>query len=57
MCPREPRLEAWERLRKDLPMEKLQAMSLEAALSDVPRLAAEILKGQVRGRVVVNLKS
>jgi acrylyl-CoA reductase (NADPH) len=57
MCPRERRLEAWERLRKDLPMEKLQAMSLEAALSDVPRLAAEILKGQVRGRVVVNLKS
>jgi len=23
-------------------------------LSEVPRLAAEILKGQVRGRVVVN---
>jgi acrylyl-CoA reductase (NADPH) len=57
MCPRERRLQAWERLRTDLPLEKLHALSHEVSLSEVPRLATEILKGQVRGRVVVNLQS
>jgi hypothetical protein len=32
----------------------MRAMAVEVPLSEVPRLAAEILKGQVRGRVVVN---
>jgi acrylyl-CoA reductase (NADPH) len=54
MCPQPRRLAAWDRLRKDLPAETVRAISLEAPLSEVPRLAAEILKGQVRGRVVVN---
>lgn len=54
MCPQPRRLEAWQRLCSDLPLEKLRAMTLEVGLSDVPRIAAEILKGQVRGRVVVN---
>jgi hypothetical protein len=49
------RIEAWTRLRKDLPMEKLEAMTVSATLADVPRLAAEILKGQIRGRVVVDV--
>jgi acrylyl-CoA reductase (NADPH) len=57
MCPRERRLQAWERLRTDLPLEKLHALSHEVSLSEVPRLATEILKGQVRGRAVVNLQS
>jgi acrylyl-CoA reductase (NADPH) len=57
MCPQQRRLAAWDRLRKDLSGEKIRTMSVEAPLSEVPRLAAEILKGQVRGRVVVNLGS
>jgi acrylyl-CoA reductase (NADPH) len=28
---------------------------VSATLADVPRLAAEILKGQIRGRVVVDV--
>jgi acrylyl-CoA reductase (NADPH) len=36
-------------------MEKLEAMTVSATLADVPRLAAEILKGQIRGRVVVDV--
>jgi acrylyl-CoA reductase (NADPH) len=55
MCPKPRRIEAWTRLRKDLPMEKLEAMTVSATLADVPRLAAEILKGQIRGRVVVDV--
>jgi acrylyl-CoA reductase (NADPH) len=55
MCPRARRLEAWQRLREDLPLDRLRAMIVDATLSDVPRLAADILKGQVRGRIVVNV--
>jgi len=56
MCPLARRIEAWERLGKDLPRARLQALSFEAALEDVPRLATDILKGLVRGRVIVNLQ-
>jgi acrylyl-CoA reductase (NADPH) len=55
MCPKPRRLAAWERLRKELPRDRLHAMIVDAALSDVPRLAADILKGQVRGRIVVDV--
>jgi len=55
MCPRPRRLEAWERLHRDLPLSRLESMSVEAELGDVPRIAAQILKGQVRGRVIVRL--
>ena len=55
MCPPARRLAAWQRLLSDLPLERLQVMIVEATLADVPRLAAEILKGQVRGRVVVDV--
>ena len=39
----------------DLPSERLESMIVPAALKDIPRLASEILKGQVRGRVVVDV--
>jgi acrylyl-CoA reductase (NADPH) len=55
MCPRPRRIEAWRRLSEDLPLDRLRTMIVDAALGDVPRLAADILKGQVRGRIVVNL--
>lgn len=57
MCPRPRRIEAWTRIRTDLPLERLEAMTVSAKLSDVPRLAGEILKGQVRGRVVVDVNA
>ena len=55
LCPKARRLEAWDRLCRDLPREKLAAMTVEATLADVPRLAGEILRGAVRGRVVVDV--
>jgi acrylyl-CoA reductase (NADPH) len=54
-CPREQRLAAWQRLARDLPMDKLDAATQVAALADLPRLADDILKGQVQGRVVIDL--
>jgi acrylyl-CoA reductase (NADPH) len=55
MCPRPRREEAWRRLARDLDLGKLAAMRVDAALSDVPRLAADIVEGKVRGRVVVDV--
>ena len=57
MQPYQNRLNAWERLASDLPMDKLEAMITPATLSDLPRLGADILKGQVRGRVVVDVNA
>jgi acrylyl-CoA reductase (NADPH) len=57
MQPYPNRLNAWERLASDLPMDKLEAMITPATLSDLPRLGADILKGQVRGRVVVDVNA
>lgn len=57
MCPKAEREVAWQRLATDLPLDKLAEMEVDATLSDLPRLAGEILQGQVRGRVVVDLKA
>lgn len=53
MCPMALRRQAWDRLGRDLPLAKLDAMIETAKLADLPRLAGQILKGEVRGRVVV----
>ena len=57
MQPYDNRVRAWERIAKDLPMEKLEAMIQEAGLGDLPKLGADILKGQVKGRVVVDVRA
>ena len=51
------RLQAWGRIVTDLPMDKLEAMIQPAALADLPALGEAILKGQVRGRVVVDVNA
>ncbi|NDV00733.1 MDR family oxidoreductase [Pseudoroseicyclus tamaricis] len=55
--PYEARMEAWSRIAKELPLERLEEMIVPATLEDLPRLGADILKGQVRGRVVVDLSA
>ena len=55
MQPYDNRLRAWQRIAADLPMDKLDAMVQPAALSDLPQLGADILAGQVKGRVVVDV--
>lgn len=57
MQPTENRVEAWKRIAVDLPMEKLDAMVQPATLSDLPQLGKDILKGQVKGRVVVDVNA
>jgi acrylyl-CoA reductase (NADPH) len=57
LCPAGRRERAWTRIARDLPMDKLRAMTQTAPLSDVPRLASAILKGEVRGRMVIDVRA
>jgi acrylyl-CoA reductase (NADPH) len=57
MQPYDNRVRAWRRIATDLPMDKLDAMVGSATLSDLPQLGADILKGQVKGRVVVDVNA
>ncbi len=56
-CPKERRIAAWDRLTRDLPIDLLESMVQDAVLADVPRLGSEILKGRVRGRVVIDVNA
>ena len=55
MAPMSKREKAWDRLSKDLDMNKLAQMVVETNLDDIQEFAQLILDGQVRGRVVVNI--
>ena len=55
MRPYADRVRAWDRIAADLPMDKLESMIEPATLSDLPALGSAILKGAVRGRVVVDV--
>ena len=52
MRPYEDRVEAWNRIATDLPVDKLESMVSEHGLEDMPALGISILEGGVRGRVV-----
>jgi acrylyl-CoA reductase (NADPH) len=43
-------------LARDLDLKTLAALTTHVKLEDVPRVAAEIVAGQVRGRVVVDIR-
>ena len=49
------RVKAWERLAQNLDRDKLERTMVHATLADVLTLAPQIVKGQVRGRVVVDV--
>ncbi|MEM9724866.1 MAG: MDR family oxidoreductase [Pseudomonadota bacterium] len=57
MQPQEPRRAAWSRIAKDLPLEKLRGMTETVGLEAVADLGPAILKGEVKGRVVVDVNA
>ena len=57
MAPKAHRVTAWARLASDLDKAKLDAMTTEISLAQAITKAPEILAGQVRGRLVVNVNS
>ena len=57
MAPRALRVEAWNRLARDLDPARLDAITREIALAEAIPAAAEILAGKIRGRLVVNVNA
>jgi len=56
MKPKSERVAAWSRITRDLPFDKLDAMTSVIGLKDLLEYGARIIKGQVRGRVVVDTR-
>lgn len=56
-APRARRDGAWKRLATDLDRAKLEAMTAVEPLSDIRALAEKILRGQVQGRVVIDVNA
>jgi acrylyl-CoA reductase (NADPH) len=55
MCPRDVRIAAWDRLSRDLPLDRLDAMTETVPLSKLSEIAPRILAGDVRGRTVIDV--
>jgi acrylyl-CoA reductase (NADPH) len=55
MCPLVVRKEAWRRLGNELDRTKLSAMTSSVPFAEVKDVAAKILEGKTRGRVVVEI--
>ncbi|MEX2649477.1 MAG: MDR family oxidoreductase [Alphaproteobacteria bacterium] len=56
-CPAPLRRRIWDRLATDVPMDKLDAATTVAPLGALVGLAHKILKGEVRGRTVVDVNA
>jgi len=57
MCAAPRRRAAWDRLARDLPSRRLDAMTETVPLAALPELSKRILRGEIRGRVVVDTKN
>jgi acrylyl-CoA reductase (NADPH) len=57
MQPYARRVAAWSRIVSDLPLDRLEAMIAPARLADLPALGQAILKGEVKGRIVVDVRA
>ena len=54
MCPTPRRVEAWDRLARDLPTDKLEELTTVEPMTRVFDLGEDILAGRTRGRVVID---
>jgi acrylyl-CoA reductase (NADPH) len=57
LCALDRREAAWSRLARDLPKDKLEGAVHTVPLGEVAALAATILQGGVRGRIVVDVNA
>lgn len=56
MCPYATRIRAWERLAKELPIGQLNAATTKVVLRDVVPWGEKILKGQIKGRLLIDVQ-
>lgn len=57
MCPPARRQQAWQRIVEDLPHSLLGQINQVATLEEIPQLATEMMAGQIKGRVVVDVNA
>jgi len=57
MAPSAPRLAAWQRLARDLDAAVLESVACDIKLADAPGVAADILAGKIKGRLVVDVNA
>ena len=55
MCPKGPRMAAWDRLARDLAPELIGVIGAEVGLSEAMQAGADIVAGKIRGRVIVDV--
>jgi len=51
------RVAAWDRIARDIPKAKLEAMISLHGLADLPQLGRDILAGQIKGRAVIDVNA
>ena len=56
-CPRDSRLQIWQRLATDWQIDGLENLTRKIALADVPREAEAMLAGKTFGRTLVKISS
>jgi acrylyl-CoA reductase (NADPH) len=56
-CPMPRRVEAWQRLARDLPSAALAPIGTVEPLDNLPKLAEAIVAGQIRGRVAIDVNA
>ncbi len=54
-APKPTRIRAWDRISKELPLDKLDLMTTVEPLSSIQDLCERILAGRIRGRVVIDV--
>lgn len=57
MAPKEKRIEAWSRLATDLDKSIFNDMVATEPMSNLPMLAKQIVAGQIKGRVVIDVNA
>ena len=57
LCPMEERLDAWQMIVDDLPGEMIDRVTSVVPLTAIGTVSKEILKGQTRGRIVIDVNA
>ncbi|MDR5783588.1 oxidoreductase [Caballeronia sp. LZ065] len=55
--PRERRVAAWRAIEEDVPVATMESVAATIALGDAPDHAARLLRGEVAGRVIVDVNA
>jgi len=55
MCPKGPRMAAWDRLAKDLDPSLLDVIGAERGLTEAIQAGRDIIDGKIRGRVIIDV--